>query len=72
VDRGNLGKQTEDEFANLEAPDDRRKLPTPYTVQRLKTNAVDPAANRLGTMLLSRSLTGGKQTFSGPIATSQK
>jgi hypothetical protein len=30
------------------------------------------ALNRLGTMLFSRSLTGGKQTFSGPKATSQK
>jgi type I site-specific restriction endonuclease len=29
VDCGNLGKQTEDEFANFEAPDDRRKFPTP-------------------------------------------
>jgi hypothetical protein len=32
VDRGNLGKRTEDEFANFEAPDDPRKFPTPYTV----------------------------------------
>jgi type I site-specific restriction endonuclease len=38
VDRGNLGKQTEDEFANFEPPDDPRKFPTLYTVQRLKTN----------------------------------
>src|SRR5437867_2177529 len=28
VDRGNLGKQTEDEFANFEPPDDPRKFPT--------------------------------------------
>ena len=27
VDRGNLGKQTEDEFANFEPPDDTRKFP---------------------------------------------
>ena len=27
VDRGNLGKQTEDEFANFEPPDDPRKFP---------------------------------------------
>jgi type I restriction enzyme, R subunit len=44
VDRGNLGKQTEDEFANFEAPDDPRKFPTLYTIQRLKTNAINPAA----------------------------
>ena len=31
VDRGNLGKQTEDEFANFEPPDDPRKFPTLYT-----------------------------------------
>jgi type I restriction enzyme, R subunit len=44
VDRGNLGKQAEDEFANFEPPDDPRKFPTLYTVQRLKTNSVNPAA----------------------------
>jgi type I restriction enzyme R subunit len=45
VDRGNLGKQTEDEFANFEPPDDPRKFPQLYTVQRLKTNSINPAAN---------------------------
>jgi type I restriction enzyme R subunit len=44
VDRGNLGKQTVDEFANFEPPDDARKFPALYTVQRLKTNAINPAA----------------------------
>jgi type I restriction enzyme R subunit len=44
VDRGNLGKQTEDEFANFEPPDDPRKFPQLYTVQRLKTNSINPAA----------------------------
>jgi type I restriction enzyme R subunit len=44
VDRGNLAKQTEDEFANFEPPDDPRKFPTLYTVQRLKTNSINPAA----------------------------
>jgi type I restriction enzyme R subunit len=44
VDRGNLGKQTEDEFANFTPPDDTRKFPTLYTVQRLKNNSVNPAA----------------------------
>ena len=41
---GNLGKQTEDEFANFTPPDDTRKLSTLYTVQRLKTNSINPAA----------------------------
>lgn len=44
VDRGNLGKQTEDEFANFTPFDDTRKFPTLYTVQRLKTNSINPAA----------------------------
>ncbi|MBI4291641.1 MAG: DEAD/DEAH box helicase family protein, partial [Betaproteobacteria bacterium] len=44
VDRGNLGKQAEDEFANFEPTDDPRKFPTLYTVQRLKTNSINPAA----------------------------
>ena len=44
VDRGNLGKQTEDEFANFEPPDDPRKFPQLYTVQRLKTSSINPAA----------------------------
>ncbi|MGI9167219.1 MAG: DEAD/DEAH box helicase family protein [Pyrinomonadaceae bacterium] len=44
VDRGNLGKQTEDEFINFEPPDDPRKFNTLYTVQRLKTNSINPAA----------------------------
>lgn len=44
VDRGNLGKQTEDEFANFEPPDDHRKFPTLYTLQRLKTNSINPAS----------------------------
>ena len=44
VDRGNLGKQTEDEFANFTPPDDTRKFPTLYTVQRLKNNSINPAA----------------------------
>jgi len=44
VDRGNLGKQTEDEFANFEPADDPRKFPQLYTVQRLKTNAINPAS----------------------------
>lgn len=45
VDRGNLGKQAEDEFNNFEPPDDSRKFPALYTVQRLKSNSINPAAN---------------------------
>jgi type I restriction enzyme R subunit len=44
VDRANLGKQTEDEFGNFEPPDDARKFPTLYTLQRLRTNSINPAA----------------------------
>jgi type I restriction enzyme R subunit len=44
VDRGNLGKQAEDEFAMFEPSDDARNFPTLYTVQRLKTNSINPAA----------------------------
>jgi type I restriction enzyme, R subunit len=44
VDRANLGKQTDDEFANFEPPDDPRKFPTLYTVQRLRSNSINPAA----------------------------
>src|SRR4029077_9185388 len=44
VDRTNLGKQTEDEFSNFEPADDPRKFTQLYTVQRLKTNAINPAA----------------------------
>jgi type I restriction enzyme, R subunit len=44
VDRGNLGEQTDKEFANFAPPDDSRKFPTLYTVQRLKTNSINSAA----------------------------
>lgn len=44
VDRANLGKQIEDEFANFEPPDDPRKFPQLYTLQRLKTNSINPAS----------------------------
>jgi type I restriction enzyme R subunit len=46
VDRGNLGKQTEDEFANFTPPDDTRKFPMLYTIQRLKNNFL--GGNELG------------------------
>lgn len=44
VDRSNLGRQTEDEFARFTPPDDARKFPELYTVQRLRSNALNPAA----------------------------
>ncbi len=45
VDRANLGKQTYDEFADFTPPDDTRKFPTLYTVQRLTKNTLNPAAH---------------------------
>ena len=44
VDRNNLGRQAHDEFANFTPPDDARKFPALYTVQRLEGNAINPAA----------------------------
>jgi type I restriction enzyme R subunit len=44
VDRRNLGKQAYDEFANYQPPDDPRKFTELYTVQRLTSNAINPAA----------------------------
>ena len=44
VDRNNLGRQAHDEFANFAPPDDARKFPELYTVQRLAANAINPAA----------------------------
>ena len=44
VDRNNLGRQTFDEFANFEPPDDARKFPALYNLQRLSDNAINPAA----------------------------
>lgn len=43
VDRDNLGKQTEGEFRNFTAPDDGRKFPELYSLQRLQTNQINPA-----------------------------
>jgi len=45
VDRSNLGRQTEDEFANFTPTDDPRKFPELYTVQRLASNSINPASN---------------------------
>jgi type I restriction enzyme R subunit len=44
VDRGNLGRQTADEFGNFTPPDDSRHFTELYTVQRLTSNAINPAA----------------------------
>ncbi len=44
VDRNNLGRQAHDEFANFAPPDDARKFPELYAVQRLDANVVNPAA----------------------------
>ena len=40
VDRGNLGKQAEKEFANYRTPDDNRKFTELYNVQRLTSNTI--------------------------------
>lgn len=45
VDRDNLSKQTYNEFAAFEPPDDPRKFPELHTVERLKTNAINSASN---------------------------
>ena len=67
VDRGNLAKQTEDEFADFTPPDDPRKFPTLYTVQRLKTNAINPAAKVVITTIqrLYSMLKGEKEFDAG-------
>jgi type I restriction enzyme, R subunit len=44
VDRANLGRQAQREFEQFESPDDGRKLGELYVVQRLQSNAMDPAA----------------------------
>ena len=40
VDRGNLGKQAKDEFANFRTPDTHRKFTELYNVQRLESNTI--------------------------------
>ena len=45
VDRSNLGRQAENEFADFTPPDDPRKFRELYTVQRLTDNSINPAAN---------------------------
>jgi len=40
VDRGNLAKQAEDEFANFRTPDTHRKFTELYNVQRLQSNTI--------------------------------
>ncbi|MBI4556718.1 MAG: DEAD/DEAH box helicase family protein [Candidatus Hydrogenedentes bacterium] len=41
VDRGNLGKQTLKEFQQFVTPDDGRKFPELYNIQRLQSNQLD-------------------------------
>jgi type I restriction enzyme R subunit len=42
VDRGNLGKQTNNEFQQYTTPDDGRKFTELYNVQHLKGQTIDP------------------------------
>ena len=51
VDRSNLGRQTREEFANFTPPDDPRKFPEIYTLQRLTTNSINPAAKMVITTI---------------------
>ena len=44
VDRGNLAKQTLNEFEQYTTPDDGRKFTELYNVQRLQANKIDPAS----------------------------
>ncbi|MDQ2912539.1 MAG: DEAD/DEAH box helicase family protein [Chloroflexota bacterium] len=44
VDRANLGRQAQREFEQFVSPDDGRKLGELYVIQRLQSNAMDPAA----------------------------
>ena len=44
VDRGNLGRQTRNEFLNYETPDDGRKFTELYNIQYLKSNTFDPVS----------------------------
>ncbi len=43
VDRSNLGIQAEGEFRDFTAPDDRRKFPDLYPIQRLQGNQINSA-----------------------------
>jgi type I restriction enzyme R subunit len=66
VDRGNLGKQTEDEFANFTAFDDNRKFHMIYTVQRLKNDSINPAATVVVTTIQRLySMLKGEAEFHG-------
>jgi type I restriction enzyme R subunit len=44
VDTRNLGKQAEQEFQAYKPNDDKRLFPELYTVQRLRSNFIDPSA----------------------------
>jgi len=45
VDRTNLGKQTLNEFQQFVTPDNSYKFTEEFTVQHLRKNTIDPAAN---------------------------
>jgi type I restriction enzyme R subunit len=44
VDRGNLGRQTLNEFQQFTTPDDGRKFSELYNIQRLQGQAIDPVS----------------------------
>ena len=70
VDRSNLGEQAEKEFQNFETPDDHRKFPELYNVQRLTSNTID-AASRVVITTIQRlfSMLKGDEVFEEPDPT---
>ncbi len=69
VDRGNLGKQTEDEFANFEPPDDPRKFPTLYTDlgRGRKPNEVSKLAPEFLAVLCYKGITSQVKSDDRPL-----
>ncbi|MEQ9363937.1 MAG: DEAD/DEAH box helicase family protein, partial [Leptospirales bacterium] len=64
VDRTNLGKQAEDEFAGYTTPDDHRKLTELYNVQRLQSNTIaDSSRVVISTIQRMYSMLKGEAEF---------
>ncbi|MBN2015624.1 DEAD/DEAH box helicase family protein [Candidatus Dojkabacteria bacterium] len=64
VDRGNLGRQTNNEFQQYITPDDGRKFTELYNVQHLQTNALD-TVNKVTITTIQRlySMLRGERDF---------
>lgn len=64
VDRANLGKQAEDEFANFHTPDTHRKFTELYTVQRLQSNTIGASSKVvISTIQRLYSMLKGEEAF---------